>query len=761
MRKTVLTLLLCGCAGVALAEGENIQAEAERWLEAPEVQVRFSIKETNDWWKMPSAHSLIGPLRISNRRIESIKDLSSLAPNLFLPDYGSKISAPVYLRGVGARSSGQSIGLYVDNVPVLDKSAYDVEWEGVQAIEVLRGPQGTLYGRNAMGGIIHVHTISPLDYQGTSLSVGGGNYGMWSAKASNYSKIGENIGISFSGYADGQDGFFTNQYTGKRVDGGNTAGGRLKLEWQFAPDWKASLSTGYDYLDQGAFAYGAYDKTTGVISPVDYNDRGSYLRNLSTNSLRFEHAGQKVLFSSSTGYQYLNDDMWMDQDFTPADVFTIHQKQNENALSQEFSFRSNTDSRYQWSAGAYGFYTHLDTRGDVLFKQDGITDVLQPIFDAIHAGNPAAPAMTITDTEIPNPGFFKTPSAGVALYHQSTFNDLLTDGLSLTLGLRFDFEKQFLRYDTQLAMNLSVQMPGPPRPPIPMAISTHLDSTTNQTFTQWLPKAALSYDWFDQGRVVTYASVAKGYKAGGYNVQMFSDVAQEALMAGGRGGAAQIDVASKVAYKPEITWNYELGTRATLIDDLLEGELALFFMDINDLQVTQFAPGGSGRILTNAGRAHSYGAEVAFNLRPTDRLLIDLNYGYTHATFKDYKKAVRQGQPEVDYSGNYIPYTPRNTFSLGASYSLPLQGWINQLTFAAQYNGAGKIYWTEANDTSQPFYGLLNAKATIRHEGLKLELWAKNLLAADYGAFYFESFGNAFIQKGKPTTVGANLVFSF
>lgn len=760
---------------LSVPAGEDVLLDSIRTLETDEVVIRSSAKETNDLWSVPEAVSLITPAKISNRQIESVKDLSAFVPNLFIPDYGSKMTTPIYLRGVGARSSGQSVAMYVDNIPYMDKSTFDFEFMDIQRIEVLRGPQGTLYGRNAMGGIINVYTLSPFEYQGHKLSVGGGNYGNWNVKISKLAKLSDKVGLSVGAYYEREGGYFKNEFTGKKVDEGQSAGGRLKLEWKINPRLKAMLASSFDFTDQGAFAYGLYDKESGKINPVDYNDRGNYLRRMSNNSVRFEYRTDKILLTSNTGYQWLNDDMWMDQDFTRQSIFTINQRQRQNSINQEIAIRSVKEQNYQWSVGAFGFYNHLTTDGDVLFKQDGIRNILQPVFDNIQM----PVALTILNDEIPNPGTYRTPTVGGAVFHQSTFNNLLTDGLSLTLGLRLDYEKQYLKYNTSMAIDLLAQnKPGgiPMLPPagVEMPISKNLVGKDDQDFLQWLPKVSLKYECTPE--IMTYFTVAKGYKAGGYNIQMFSEVMQDSLrnsrpsMGGGSGrpgasvtkAATDGNIRNALAYKPEQTWNYELGTRGTFWDGLLNAELALFLMDIKDVQLTQFVNGGSGRILTNAGKGRSYGVEVSLGLRPAAGLNIDVNYGFTHATFRDYDGGTNSSGVAVDYKGKFIPYVPQHTFSVGAAYSLNLPNkWVNQMTFAAQYTGAGRIYWNEANDVQQPFYGLLNAKVSFRHDFVRLELWSRNILDADYGAFYFESFGNSFIQRGKPFTCGANLVFAF
>ena len=212
-----------------------------------EVVVTSSTKETNNLRKLPGSVTILSPQTIGGNQIESVKDLSSYVPNFFIPDYGSKMTSAVYIRGIGTRNSGQSVGLYVNDAPYMDKSTFDFELTDIQRIEVLRGPQGTLYGRNAMGGIINIYTLSPFDYQGTKLSVSAGNYGQFKAKASHYNKLLENVALSIGGYYDRNDGFFTNSFNGKKADKEESVGARLGLEWMISPRFKATYNFSFDY----------------------------------------------------------------------------------------------------------------------------------------------------------------------------------------------------------------------------------------------------------------------------------------------------------------------------------------------------------------------------------------------------------------------------------------------------------------------------------------------------------------------------------
>ena len=185
------------------------------------------------------------------------------------------------------------------------------------------------------------------------------------------------------------------------------------------------------------------------VNPININDPSSYKRTVIANNLSLEYRNEHVILSSTTGHQYFKDDMKMDQDFSPLSIFTLNQKQKQNAFSEELAIKSNTRNNYQWSFGLYGFYDDLHTDGPVDFKEDGIKTVLQPVFDQLKKDHPKMPYLKILDDHLYIPGSFDTPSYGLALYHQSTYNNLFTEGLSITAGIRLDYEKQKMDYNSE------------------------------------------------------------------------------------------------------------------------------------------------------------------------------------------------------------------------------------------------------------------------------------------------------------------------
>ena len=757
MKKYLSLIILSFLTGQQFLFAANVKNESEsasdtlKFYALKEITVSSSFKETNALQALPSSVSVLTPSIIDGLKVNTIKDLSMTMPNFFIPDYGSKLSTPVYIRGIGERATGQTIGLYVDNMPYLDKSTFDFDFTDIQRIEILRGPQGTLYGRNAMGGIVNIYTHSPLDYNRTKVMLSGGNYGLMQTKATVSHRIDEETGLSVSGYYDHNDGYFINQYTGQKADGLNAAGGRFRLDWQPSKQLKFQYVFNYDYSDQGAFPYGVY--SNGNIAEPNYNEKGNYRRELVGTGLNISYENKYILLTSSTGYRYFDDNMKMDTDYSPQSIFSINQKQLQHSFSEEINIRSNTDKNYRWSWGAMGFYNGLHTNTPTAFGQDGVKNMLEPMINIGSQTNPRAPVFTIKDETITIPGDFETPSYGIALFHQSTYNNLFLRGLSATAGIRIDYEKVKLKYRSSMLMNVDMKMPmAPNMPATPMVLDTVMQGNESSCYTKVLPKFALKYA-FDASKYI-YASVANGYKSGGYNVNMFADLSQNAFRQKyDRTFNNVLSVKDAASYKPEYSWNYELGFKGELIKDFLYVELAGYYIDVRDIQLTQFVESGQGRIINNAARAESYGGEISLTAYLSDNFSLTANYGYTHATFKN---------DTLGYSGNYVPFAPQNTLSLSAVYNKNFnKKWIDNFNIQAQYNAAGRIYWTEVNDVYQDFYGVLNAKASFSKNYFGLSFWIKNILNEEYAAFYFESMGRSLAQKGKPMQWGIDLNLRF
>ncbi len=810
----VLSLLLCLSVSTVSAS----EIDTAKVVNLSGIEVVSSPKEFGDMRQQPSAVSVIGHNRLDASQTTSLKGLSSMVPNFYIPDYGSRLTSAIYIRGVGSRINTPAVGLYVDNVPYVDKSAFDFRFYDIERVDILRGPQGTLYGRNAMGGIIKVHTRNPFRYQGTDIRLGyasGDNHR--SVSLTHNHLVSEKFAFTAGGYYEGGDGFFRNSTTGDKADKIQAGGGRVRGIYIPSTDLKVDMSAGYDYSDEGAYPY-FYTGTTTLaelyadqIGKICNNRNASYRRGLFNAAVNIEYQTPRYVMNAVTGYQNLNDRMFLDQDFVARDLYSLEQKQRINTITEEVTFRRNGSGRWQWLTGANLMYQSLHTTGPVTFYADGV-DWLEGVINSNMPSIDKIPMLArmgftgmgvgIDGDELVMDGTYDTPTFGAALFHQSTYS--LTDRLSLTAGVRFDYEHQRMKYRSPVSLDYSFSMPNAYNDLMSIRIDNLKEriiyggEMSNDHF-RILPKLSLKYDFGQKSNV--YASAAMGQRSGGYNLQMFSDLLQGALRVAmmqdvqdevgkymdrlvanvpsmpsqitdpDNPGATislpdyvrrvmasampdtEMPTTDQVAYKPEYSWNFELGAHLTLLDNTVDLDLAVFDNYIYNQQIARFAPSGLGRMMVNAGKSYSRGAEVSLNWRPVEHLSLTGNYGFTYAKFSEYD--LGDGN---DYSGKYVPFVPKHTVTVDAAYTFALgNGILKNLTIGANCTGAGRIHWDEANSMSQKFYSLLGARMVFGCSFGTVTLWGKNLTDTKYNTFRFENSSCGFEQHGKPLQIGVDV----
>lgn len=802
-----LTFLTTGTAWA-----EDFPKDSLKVVDIEEIVVIATPKENRKLRDLPVAATVLSQENMRANQVNSVKNLTGIVPNLFIPDYGSKLTTSIYIRGIGSRINTPSVGLYVDNIPYIDKSAFDFNYCDIERIDVLRGPQGTLYGRNTMGGLIKVHTKSPFTYQGTDIRMGAATYNNYNVSLTHYHRISDRFAFSTGGFYEHTGGFFENSArNNEKVDKSNAGGGRFRGIYLPTSNLKIDMALSYEYSDQGGYPYyytgitqngiveaqrkgkELTEDRADYIGKISYNERSSYRRGLMNTGVNLEYQARNFILSAVTGYQNLNDRMFLDQDFTEMAIYTLEQKQKSNTISEEIVFKSKANKRWQWATGAFGLYQTLTTKGPVTFWEDGVKNVIEgnvnSIFDNM---GPTAPNLhlTVNNPTILVGGKFDTPVWNAAIFHQSTLNNLFVKGLSFTVGLRLDYEKMSMKYNSVSAptdFNFSMKMTlPPPRPSMSIEAKNLLanagyDGKISDDYVQLLPKFAVQYEWKKGNNV--YATVSKGYRSGGYNVQMFSDLISGDLknsMIDAIKGSEEFskfaaiidqyakkdevpDVKEATRYKPEYSWNYEVGSHLTLWEGKLWTDLSAFYMDMHDQQISQFAESGLGRTTLNAGKSRSYGVEASLRASLTNALSLNASYGYTYATFTDYVEYEKdkEGNLKVkaDYNGKYVPFVPKHTLNIGGEYAITCspRSIFDRVVFQANYNAVGRIYWTEQNDVSQSFYGTLNWRTNLEIGDAMISFWARNFLNKDYAAFYFETMNKGFMQKGRPVQFGIDL----
>ncbi|MBQ5783692.1 MAG: TonB-dependent receptor plug domain-containing protein, partial [Bacteroidales bacterium] len=384
-------ILLCGafCLMPAQVSASDIEVKEKQdsVTQLSEIAVIAKAKQKNDLRLEPLSATVIKLGEIERKQIVGLSDLSYQTPNLYIPDYGSKMTSSIYVRGLGSRIDNPAVGLYVDNVPLLNKNGYDFDMWDIMRMEVLRGPQSTLYGRNTVGGIINIYTLSPNVYQGFRLSGSYSTGNSYNIKGSYYGRITKKLAFSLGGNYFSSDGFFKNEFDGSKCDWIKGGTGRFRLVYSPNSRLTVDNSLMFTYVEQGGYAYRLYDSSTGIVNPVNYNDKSGYDRVTVSNGLSVNYNADNYVFSSVTSWQYLDDCMILDQDFTPKDMFTLKQAQHEHTVTQDFVFKSKEGRRYQWLTGATFFYKGMDMDAPVVFKQDGIKQFVSLLTDTSYNGS--------------------------------------------------------------------------------------------------------------------------------------------------------------------------------------------------------------------------------------------------------------------------------------------------------------------------------------------------------------------------------------
>lgn len=796
-RKIYVSVLAVMSALPVLAATDTSLADSSRVYDLDEVVVVAQSKEYMRLRQQPLSSTVLTGQEIGSLGVRDLREISDFVPSFVMPNYGARFTSSIYVRGIGSRVNSPSLGIYVDDIPLMNKSAFNSHVWQLDRVDVLRGPQGTLYGINTEGGLVRQYTKNPMHYQGTDVNLGIGTRFYRNIEVAHYNKVNDQFAFSVAAFYDGTNGFWKNALTGERADDMNEAGGRLRLIYQptqkLSFDWIAD----YQYVRQKAYPYGVLDPEAGdVLTDPNQDTQSKYKRNMFNTGLAIKYQGSGFDFHSNTSYQFLKDNLLMDNDYSDIDFIVVDQSQLSNALTQEFTFKSNKESRWHWTTGVFGSYTWLKTTAPNTFGSAFSTMMGQQIGGMIYQqmfnsmaqrmGEQAAAAAieraggVNVGMTLAVPCVFRTPQFNLGIFHESSFD--ITEHLTATLGLRYDYTHSKIDYDTRGISNMDFNIMGAAAKATVVSIFAHEEKAN---FNQLLPKFGLTYKFNDGSNI--YATVTKGYRAGGFNVQMFGDIIQSDVQKSLQGVMQEAmqthqdvnstvehseevyaDLLEGIKFKPEESWNYELGTHLNLFDNLIHADLSVFYMQIRNQQLSVFTEDyGYGRKMVNAGKSYSCGLEMTLRGSAlSNHLSWSLGYGYTHAAFKEYKNRASARAEEVDYKDNKVPFVPAHTLSAMADYRWDFaDSFMKSLTFGVNMNAQGKIWWDEANTYSQKFYAVLGAHLLADLGACKVNLWARNLTDTKYNTFAFSSKATGQevfkAQRGNPFQMGVDVSFHF
>jgi len=581
--------------------------------------------------KIPIAVTAIDQASIERRRIQNVTDISSYSPNVDIVDSPTNTtSATIAIRGASqinpAITWENSVALYLDNVFIGKNIGAIFELVDLERVEVLRGPQGTLYGKNTDGGAINLITRRPSGEFGGNVTAEGGNEGYWSGRASIDTPEFAGLKSTITYYREKRDGFadnepdpFGNPFAGPPSDDdfqdNDNHAGRLALQWD-ATDALSALYS-FDYSDRDVHPrFGQLTQTSsnsylyaqGLQEPylTDADKRAKKGSNdwaFEESSKTYGHAldiswaFDNVTLRSISGYRDLDWDDIIDIDGTPIDIFHSERHIDYDSFSQEFQLTGTMD-QLDYVVGLY------------YFEEDG--DVFNPITFFGSFGQP-----TFNNS-------YGMNNESYAVYGQADWRPAALDRLTVSLGARWTEEDK----------DQYVDHPG------------IYSEDADDTFDNFAPTVALSWAFTDD--IDGYIRYAEGWKSGGFN------------------GEAADPAEFLAGYDDEEVNAYELGVKSMLLDGRLQLNAAVFYNDFDNFQLSVFEGEFASSTVFNVPQYESEGFELEAVALVTEDLQLNLSYGYLDATFKKFPS-------DFDFFTKNeagVPYTPENNFLLGLDWTM-------------------------------------------------------------------------------------------
>jgi len=657
---------------------------------------------------VPIAVSAISESQIQARKIDNFAEIVKIAPGpTFVPVKGTSVIT-VQIRGQGTINDSPGlespVGVYIDDIFYGTLASFDANLYDVSQVTVLRGPQGTTFGRNAVGGALTItNNIPEMGHASGRLSVTGEDYegGRGGVEADGYLNVplGDTLAGRLAFSVKRVGGYQHNLVTGNYLADNKVASVRGSLRWQPTADWDvvASLSylrrTGFGdgptIVGDGSLAASVRQRTGGDLHQVLLDDDGYTRRTILAALVNASFDTGKGKISSITGYRYLKSRLAEDADGGPNPVnFPSINTNDEWQISQEFRFASDLGGAFDFVAGAYFGYEDLNHK--IGFGFDGRDANLY--FSVLNAGL-YTPGQ-VFEGQIENRSF--------GPYAEGKLK--FTDQLSLTAGLRYSYERK-TGYTQHIGS--SPFQGGPYYQQLP-ANGDAVDS-----WHGWTPRVIAQYRPVKQS--LFYASASRGFQGGGWSFNV------------------RTPAAAATPLKAQTTWSYELGTKTDFFGRLLTLNVAAFRADTTDLQVRSQVNGVFQD--SNAGKLRAQGVEVEAVLRPSQGLSFGLNYAYTDAKYLSFTGCTAGG---LNCTGNQAPFTPKHDLTALFDYEASLaSGASLAFHFDTKYASAYQVTPTGLGQRAVPLTERRNVANTSltftpAHGDWDVRIWARNLFDKQY-----------------------------
>jgi len=666
--------------------------------------------------KLPAAITALSATQVNDYRLWNLKDLTAIVPNLYAGNPGDERNV-TSIRGITTTSYDPSITTYIDGVNQFSLDTYIPQLTDVERIEVLRGPQGTLYGRNAMGGVINIITKKPTNYTTGFAEIDFGNYNQQRYTAGiRFPLVKDKLFVGITSMFSKRNGYYTNDYNNTSFDNQQQVSGNYYVKYLPGNNWSLTLNAKH----QNNQSPGPFPLVNGVDEALNnpyhlsQNQIGKMKDNTLNASLSVTHKGAAIDFATQFAWQ--NNHRYyatpIDGDFSPADAVSVindygNHWNNVKVFTHEMKFSSTTSKNdlLSWTAGTYFFQQDVSNKQATHFGKD-----------AGLLGVPDSNFSTISTTTGKN--------TGIALFGQ--FNYQITKKLVLIAGIRYDYE------------NKKLQVEGEYQPDGAAPIVTTPDTAASVHYNAISPKIGLKYSLSEDNNL--YLNYSRGYRTGGLT-QLGSDPSQPPLY----------------PYLPEYSNNIEAGIKNNFLHNRFRINAAAFLTYVNNAQVPTLVLPDAITVTKNTGRLVSKGVELEFAGNPIKGLQLGYNFGYTDATYKSLK--ISSNGQTVDLQGKHQLFTPDFTSLFTAQYEYTLNEKESiRVLGRLEWYYLGNHYFDFANTIKQSPYGLLNSRVGVSCKRLGVYFWARNITNRKYIEYAYD-FGA--VHLGNPAVYGITIAARF
>ncbi|MFZ4605393.1 MAG: TonB-dependent receptor [Caulobacter sp.] len=714
---------------LALMAGASAVAQESRPTAVEEIIVTAR-KRAENLQDIPISITAMTAETMERTGVSNVADLARRTPGLQYGDYGDLKLSPTSLRGVvgstGSAGADPAVGYYVDEVFVGQGAGANLDLYDIERIEVLRGPQGTLFGRNTIGGVISITTKRPTDSFDASGQIEAGNF--------DYRRVAVSVSgpilpesvlgkIAFS--RETRSGYEHNVLLDRDVNDNDAWSVRGQLLFDLGSDTSLLLTAEHNEADNEPLVFETLLYNDAKLLPFLLDAYGldrnlnPFDRNVQADAITKETldaSGIAATFKTRVGRfaitnvaSYRQHDYYSrtDTDRSPLRIAYDGDPESVWRWSEEFRLDFATGP-VDWLAGVYYFRQNTANQSFIEIGAD-----LADLF-----GDPS-----LTGALAGSNGELDTTST--AVFASATW--AATERLDVTLGGRYTRDEKSIRYTQDDPLGL---------------LGGNADIRASDEWGEFTPNANVRYRFTSD--ILGYATVSKGFKSGGFNDALGD--------------------ANGIGFGPETLWNYETGLKTMFFDRRVVFNAALYYMKWNDIQISQDNPVTAvyDPIILNGGAAHSQGIELELTAKPTANLEIGANLSVQEARYEE--GTLPNGVPLRN-----LPFAPRTTGLISAEYRVPLEG-FGEVSFYGEYQARGRTFLTANNDPDGRVdpYGLFNLRVALESESgrWRLSLWGKNLTDEIYKQRLFDLanqdlVGQKFIILGNPRTFGVELKLSY